>query len=61
LDDPASVTIWRETMAWRVAELAVTPLDADAPAAGATMTVPPRVRVRLDIAGGAVEPEMWLK
>jgi hypothetical protein len=48
-------------MAWRVVELAVTPLDADAPAAGATMTVPPRVRVRLDIAGGAVEREVWLK
>ena len=60
VDDPTSVTAWRETVAWRVAELAVTPLDADAPA-GVASAVPPRVRVRLDAAGGAVEKALWLK
>jgi prepilin-type N-terminal cleavage/methylation domain-containing protein len=60
LDDPTQAARWRETVAWRVAEFSVTPLDADA-FAGVASAVPPRVRVRLDADGGAVEQEMWLK
>jgi hypothetical protein len=60
LDDPTQALRWRETVAWRVAEFTVTPLDADA-FAGVATAVPPRVRVRLDANGNSFEQEMWLK
>jgi prepilin-type N-terminal cleavage/methylation domain-containing protein len=61
LDDPAQPQHWQETIAWNVNELSISADGADVTLNAPPMSVPPRVRLRLDIGGNAVDQELWLK